>query len=147
MNGRGFIGTMLVLAAYLASHALAQVPVPPSHPSFAGVWTPSVPEASDSKFGVGLTLIPGQGRLDIEQRADRLTVTMTIPEKQLAPMLAASGRFYPTAIYNLPGSDGPAAITGNKLRPSGWMIDSSFRTRGRDWRARRLRRTRWTATA
>jgi len=106
VTGRVFIGTMAVFAAYLAGRPLDQVPAPPLRPSFAGVWTPSIPEASDSKFGVGLTLIPGQGRLEIEQRADRLTVTMIIPEKQLAPMLAASGRFYPTAIYNLPRSDG-----------------------------------------
>ena len=123
MNGRVFIGTMVVLAAYLAGHALAQVPVAPSHPSCAGVWTPSDPEASDSKFGVGLTLIPGQGRLDIEQRADRLTVTMTIPEKQLARMLAASGRFYPAAIYNLPESDGRPGSDYRQQTQARWVDD------------------------
>jgi hypothetical protein len=47
-------------------------------------------------------MIPGQGRLTIEQRANRLTVTMTIPDDKLEPLLAINGPFYPTAVYYLP---------------------------------------------
>jgi hypothetical protein len=80
---------------------LAQANAPTSHPSFAGTWAPSVPADSDRRYDVGLTRIPGQGRLTIEQSANRLTVTMTIPDNKLEPLLAVQGRLYPTAIYYL----------------------------------------------
>ena len=48
---------------------------------------------------------------------------MTIPEKQLAPMLAASGRFYPTAIYNLPGSDGRPGSDYRQQTQAKWEDD------------------------
>jgi hypothetical protein len=91
------------IAVVLASVAqpLAQTPSPTAHPSFAGTWAPSIPSDSDRLFDVGLTMISGQGRLIIEQRANRLTVTMTIPDDKLEPLLAINGPFYPTAIYYL----------------------------------------------
>jgi hypothetical protein len=39
--------------------------------------------------------------LTIEQSAKRLTVTVTVPDEKLEPMLEIQGRFYPTAIYYL----------------------------------------------
>jgi hypothetical protein len=112
--------TMAALAASVVAvpRLLAQAPSSTSHPSLAGIWAPTVPEDSDRLFGVGLTLIPGQGRLTIEQRANRLTVTITIPDDKLDPRLAIQGRFYPTVIYFVSearslgyGAGGPPKLT------------------------------------
>jgi hypothetical protein len=117
-----------LLAAGLIGSAwqvIAQAPLPTPHPSFAGTWAPAIPAASDQRFNVGLTLIPGQGRLSIEQRANRLTVTITIPDDKLDPMLAGRGRFYPTVIYYLfetrPGGYGAAGPP--KLTQATWIDD------------------------
>jgi hypothetical protein len=80
---------------------LAQAPTQASHPSFAGTWAPSAPADSDRRWDIGIAKIPGQGRLTIDQQANRLTVTITIPEDKLAPRLAIQGRVYPTVIYQL----------------------------------------------
>lgn len=101
--------TIVALAVCVAAVPiclLAQQPNQTPHPSFAGVWAPSIPADSDRRYDVGLTLIPGQGRLTIEQRANRLTVTITVPDDKLDPMLAINGRFYPTVIYYLPETAG-----------------------------------------
>jgi len=125
------------IAVFIVSFAevppLAQAPSSTSHPSLAGTWAPSIPEASDRRYDVGLTMIPGQGRLTIEQSATRLTVTITIPDDKLEPLLAINGRFYPTAIYYLSetrtggyGAGGAPEITrptwlGNQLVvPNPW---------------------------
>jgi len=70
-------------------------------------------------------LIPGQGRLSIEQRANRLTVTMTIPDDKLDPMLAGRGRFYPTVIYYLFETrlGGYGAAGPPKLTQATWIDD------------------------
>ena len=124
---------VVAMVSFVQPRPLAQTPAPTSHPSFAGIWAPSIPGASDRRYDVGLTMIPGQGRLAIEQRANRLTVTMTIPDDKLEPLLAISGRFLPTAIYYLPetrtggyGAGGAPELTrptwlGNQLViPNPW---------------------------
>jgi hypothetical protein len=70
-------------------------------PTLAGTWQPSDPARSDELFAVGLTAIPGSGRVTIEQRPDRLTVTISIPDDKLDPILRVSGRFYPAIIYRI----------------------------------------------
>jgi hypothetical protein len=98
----------------------AQAPAAAARPNFTGAWIPSDPTASDRWFDVGLTNIPGQGRVTIAQRPDRLTVTITMPDEKLDPLLTISGRFYPTVIYRLtdaPGRIGGAGA-GGPLRPS-----------------------------
>jgi hypothetical protein len=94
---------ILAVAALLGgASVLAQVPpAAPPHPMFAGIWTPSEPARSDQLFSVGLTAIPGSGRLMIEQRADRLTVTITMPDDKLDPLLSINGPFYQTIVYRL----------------------------------------------
>jgi hypothetical protein len=59
---------------------IAQAPTAVQHPIFAGTWAPSDPDRSEKLFSVGLTSIPGGGRLTIEQTADRLTVTTRHPQ-------------------------------------------------------------------
>ncbi len=73
------------------------------HPSLTGTWLPSEPARSDELFAVGLTTIPGNGQLTIDQRSDRLTVTITLPDDKLDPLLSVNGRFYTTIIYRLSG--------------------------------------------
>jgi hypothetical protein len=125
MNGRGIGVTMVALATCIVSRLFAQAVLPTPHPSLAGSWAPAIPEASDRRFDVGLTLIPGQGGLSIEQRANRLTVTITIPDDKLDSMLRARGRFYPTVIYyafeTRPGGYGAAGPP--KLTQATWIDD------------------------
>lgn len=48
-----------------------------------------------------------------EQTADRLTVTMIVPEDKLKIMLALTdGPFYPTMVYRLTGSEGRSGGVG-----------------------------------
>jgi hypothetical protein len=117
MNRRRIATTIVTLAACIASRLFAYSPLPTQHPSFGGVWMPSVPEASDRRFAVGLTLIPGHGRLSIEQRENRLTVTMTIPDDKLDVMLRVQGRFYPTAMYYLSETEGRSGGYGANGQP------------------------------
>lgn len=117
MNRRNFAATIVVLAACIGSPLFAQAPLPNQRPSFAGTWTPSSPESSDRRFAVGLTLIPGQGRLSIEQRENRLTVTMTIPDDRLDVILRVKGRFYPTAMYYLSETEGRSGGYGASGQP------------------------------
>jgi hypothetical protein len=92
-----------------------QVPAATSHPTFSGTWTPSDPARSDKFFSVGVNRIPGRGRLTIEQRADRLMVTITLPDDILDSILPFYSRFYPTVFYRLsdvPGREGGAGAGG-----------------------------------
>jgi hypothetical protein len=105
----------------------AQVPTAALHPTFAGTWAPSDPERSDELFALGLTAIPGRGRLTVEQRVDRLTVTITMPDDKLDPILSINGRFYATIVYRLsetPGRSGGAGAGGPQT-PAGptWFGD------------------------
>jgi hypothetical protein len=93
----------LTIATVLWSPALfGQTPATAPLPTFAGTWTPSDPDRSDQLFAVGLTAIPGDGQLTIEQRPDRLTLSMAMPDEKLDPILGVNGRFYPTIIYRIP---------------------------------------------
>ena len=83
------------------------------HPTFAGIWAPSDPVRSDKLFSVGLTFIAGASRLTIEQTADRLTVTVTVPDDKLKIWLALTdGPFYPTMVYRLTGFEGRSGGVG-----------------------------------
>src|SRR5262245_11540247 len=95
-----------VAALAVAPLLLAQSPAAAQHPSFAGTWQPSEPAKSDRLFDVGLTAIPGGGRLTIEQRTDRLTVRITMPDDRLDPILDINGRFYETIVYRVPAASG-----------------------------------------
>jgi hypothetical protein len=94
----------VMAAAVLWSAALSgQVPATAPLPTFAGTWAPSDPERSDRFFAVGLTAIPGDGQLTIEQGPDRLTLSITMPDEKLDPLLNVTGRFYRTIVYRVPG--------------------------------------------
>ncbi len=106
---------------------LARAPVTQAHPTFAGTWQPADPARSDELFGVGLTRIPGSGRLTLEQRSDRLTVTITMPDDVLDPLLDLSGPFFQTVVYRLPESRLPPGGFGAAgpppLRHPTWVGD------------------------
>ena len=70
-------------------------------PSFAGFWVPSEPPKSSVFFDNGLGWVPGNGRLLIEQRPTRLSVTKHVPDDILDPLLAIHGQYYPTIIYRI----------------------------------------------
>jgi hypothetical protein len=112
----------LAIAAVVCglSPLFAQTPAGVAHPVFAGTWMPSDAAASNRWFDVGLTNIPGDGRLTIEQRPDRLTVTITMPDQKLDPLLKINGRFYPTVMYRLTDAQGRlgGAGAGGPQRPS-----------------------------
>ena len=72
-------------------------------PSFAGNWMPAEPARSEVLFSNGLSLaeVGGQGRLVIEQRADRLILTRQLSDDALDKMLNFKGRFDTTTVYRI----------------------------------------------
>jgi hypothetical protein len=108
----------IAIAAALACEEplMSQAPGVPSHPTFSGTWSPSDPVQSDGLFNLGLTLIPGQGRLTIEQRVNRLTVMFVIPDDELDRLLGVVGRLNTTTVYRIsetPGRVGGAGAGGS----------------------------------
>jgi hypothetical protein len=118
----GGVGAVVLArpAAPAVPSFVAQVPSAAPHPTFAGTWAPSEPAKNDQLFAVGLTRIPGQGRLTIEQRADRFMVTITVPDEKLDVFLKFDGRFYMTVVYRLSEARGRSggAGAGGAPRPS-----------------------------
>ena len=110
---------------WMAAPLFAQAPAAAPRPTLAGTWVPSDPKRSDELFAVGLAVTPGGGRLTIEQRADRLTVTIAMPDDKLDPLLRVNGRFYTTIIYRLSGGRSGGAGAGGPQSPSGptWFGD------------------------
>ena len=92
----------LVAALWLGPHVLGQSPGP-SRTNLSGTWVPADPAVSDARFNVGLSRIPGSGRLTIEQTANRFTVSITMPDDRLDGAFA-HGRFQQTIIYRVDGS-------------------------------------------
>jgi hypothetical protein len=83
-----------------------------TRPSFGGTWVPTEPARSSVFFDNGLGWIPGNGRLVIEQRPTRLTVTKHVPDDILDPLLAIQGQYYPTIIYRIAEPRGRAGGSG-----------------------------------
>jgi hypothetical protein len=103
---------MAMAGGALLAQRNSETPAATSHPILAGIWAPSDPVMSDWLFARGVNLVPGSGRLTIEQRADRFTLTITMPDDQLDPLLSLQGRFYPTIIYHLYESRGRVGGAG-----------------------------------
>jgi len=120
-------GLILSIAVLIcaAPRLLAQIPAVAPQPTLAGTWAPSEPARSDQLFAVGLTPLPGRGRLTIEQRPDRLAVTITMPDDMLDPLLDVSGRFYATIIYRTTQgrSGGSGAGGAQQLSTPTWFGD------------------------
>ena len=89
----------LVAAFWLGPHLLGQSPGP-SRTNLSGTWVPTDPVASDARFNVGLSRIPGSGRVTIEQTANRFTLSITMPDDRLDGAFA-NGRFEQTVIYRV----------------------------------------------
>jgi hypothetical protein len=118
----------LVAAFWLCPQLLAQSPTP-SRPNFSGTWVPTDPEASDARFNVGLSRIPGSARLTIEQAADRFTLSITIPDDRLDAAFA-NGRFEQTVIYRVydawrsgGAGAGPPKVPPKVLTRTAWVDD------------------------
>ena len=95
-------------------------PAAAKHPTFAGTWVPSDPGRSDTFFSVGLAVVPGRGQLTIEQRADRLALTITLPDENTDIFLRMNGQYYEKVVYRLPvGSmrSGGYGASGPPTRP------------------------------
>ena len=110
--------TLPIAALLYATPLFGQAPAVAPHPTLSGTWAPSEPAQSDQLFAVGLTRIPGQGRLTIEQRADRLVVTIALPDDKLDTLLKINGRFYMTVIYHVSEGRLGGAGAGGAPRPS-----------------------------
>ena len=72
-------------------------------------------------------MLSGRGRLTIEQRPDRFTVTITMPDDDLTPVLRINGIFYTTIVYSISemtGRSGGAGAGGpqSPSRPT-WIGD------------------------
>jgi hypothetical protein len=111
-----------------ASPGPAAQELPPSQrPSFAGTWAPSDPKWSEVLFVNGMSSVAsvsGQGRLIIEQRPDRLTITKQLPDDKLDIMLNFIGRYDTTTVYRIemsPGRSGGFGAAGDPR--AGWRAD------------------------
>jgi hypothetical protein len=117
---------ILAMSALAAPRApFAQGLPPAQHPTFSGTWAPSEPARSDQLFNVGLGSVPGEGRLILEQRVDRLTMTKEVPDEKLDPLLDINGQYYTTVVYRivLPrGRSGGFGAAGDQ-RASSWQGD------------------------
>jgi hypothetical protein len=114
-----------------ASIPLPQANATTKRPTFAGTWRPSDPPRSDRFFEVGLGLVPGDGRVVIEQSSNRLTLTKNIPDATLDRLLAIQREFYTTTVYRIdeapipgsrPGGAGASGLTAG-ASPSSWQGD------------------------
>ena len=117
------LGTTAVPLGQAASEA--------RRPTFAGAWTPSDPARSDVLFNNGLGWIPGTGRLVIEQRPNRLTVTKHVPDDKLDPLLAIHGRWDLTVAYPIIESRGRSGGFGAGGDGSSWRGDRLVLTQSR----------------
>jgi len=107
----------LSLVLMVTSLVATQVPAPQAsatspRPSFAGVWAPVEPARADAYFDNGLSMVPGGGRLVIEQRPDRLTVTGEIPDDILDRLLTIQKKHRPTTIYRIVSATGRSGGAG-----------------------------------
>ena len=120
MTKRLIVAAVVLLSA--SSPLAGQIPAASPHPSFAGTWAPADLERSDTYFNVGLSPIPGTGRLIVEQRGvNRLTVTITIPDERLEGINPRFYHtFYATIIYRLfePEGRGGGAGAGGAPQPT-----------------------------
>jgi hypothetical protein len=124
------LGRALVVAVaavlLVAPQPAAQSPSPAaSRPDLSGTWMPAEPAKSDRLFDVGLSTIPGSGRMTIEQTPNRFTVTITMPDERLDPLLTIGGRFYPTIIYRVyeSGRAGGAGAGAQVPSLTSWVGD------------------------
>lgn len=113
-----------ILAA--ASSQLAAQSTTSTRPDFSGTWVPTQPEISDRWFNVGLTRIPGDGSISIQQTDSRFSLTIALPDKTLDLLLNVIGRYEPTIIYRIyPGGRSGGAGAGGPARPerTSWIED------------------------
>jgi hypothetical protein len=121
---RGRLSLILTTAALCAAAPLAQMPSPVQLPNFTGSWAPSDPARSDVLFDNGLGWVPGSGRLIIEQRPDRLTVTREMPDNKMDPLLSINGQVNLTVAYRIfqpRGRSGGAGAGGSYAQGSSWQ--------------------------
>ena len=110
---------------WLGPQVPAQTPAAASRPNFSGAWQPADPAKSDKLFDVGLSYVPGSGRLTIEQTERRFTMTITRPDDRLEPLPNISGRFIPTIVYRIYESGRAGGGGRGDLKPSltSWLGD------------------------
>jgi len=121
------VGLIILTSAFAASlPSLQQKTVAVTRPNFAGSWEPADRARSTTLFSVGIGWVPANGRIVIEQRANRLTVTKSVPDDVLDPLLQLHGEFYPTVMYPIferePGGAPVAFGAAGDLRAS-WQGD------------------------
>jgi hypothetical protein len=115
--------TLTVTTFWMAPAPIAQEVPHAQRPTFAGTWAPSDPAKSDELFDSGLGWVPGNGRLIIEQRPDRLTVTKRLPDDRIDPFLDINGQFSMTVVYRIVeprGRSGGFGAAGDQ-RPTSWQ--------------------------
>ena len=122
-----FIVLSAVLAIVGSQVSSAQEVLPSQRPSFAGTWVPADPNRSEVLFNNGTSAVAGvsgQGRLLIEQRADRLTLTRQLSDDASSMMLNFKGSFDTTTVYRivLPQSGNGGLGAGGDTRSS-WQED------------------------
>lgn len=68
----------------------------PAHPIFSGVWSPSNPQSADKFFAAFVTPMPGGAKLSIDQRPNRITVGIDLPEADLDRL---NRHFFASVVY------------------------------------------------
>ena len=105
------VGLIVLTSAFGGSFPrLQQKPPAVTRPNFAGSWEPADQSRSSTLFSVGIGRVPANGRVVIEQRANRLTVTKSVPDDVLDRLLQVQGQFYPTVMYPIIESRGDVGV-------------------------------------
>ncbi len=71
--------------------------------NYAGEWTPRDPEKNDALFGIGLTDVPGRGRLMISIDASMLAISRTGPGAEPGPRDTIGAQVPARSVYDLSG--------------------------------------------
>ena len=91
-----FAGATSLSGALHASTSARQGAPIPAHPIFSGVWSPSNPQSADKLFAAYVIPIPGGAKLSIDQRPNRITIGIDLPEADLDRLHT---RFFANVVY------------------------------------------------
>lgn len=97
------IGLVVVLAAssQVVASAAPQQTVSAARPDFSGTWEPADPKRTSVFFDNGMSWVPGNGKVIIDHRPTRLTVTMQIPDEMLDRLMAIHPAWHVGVVYGI----------------------------------------------
>lgn len=127
------LGLLLLASSFgELSRPIEQTQQAAPRPDLGGTWQPAEPARSNVLFNNGLGWVPGNGRIVIEQRPTRLTLTKYVPDDILEPLLSIRGQFNQAVIYRIVEPRGRSGGTGaGGDAGSSWQGDRLVLTQSR----------------